>query len=139
MPMTNRDLFKLLPQVVYGMFGVTATLAPYIFWESSAIVPVIMTFWKGAVDSPATIWWARAFGTGMLTYALGPSFGVGEEGYFKQTLIFNLFSAIHFVMMILMTDGIVVEWMWWSYVPLFLFFACGSAYYLKVGSKTQMF
>ena len=37
--------------------------------------------------------------------------------------------------MLLTTEDVVVEWMWWCYVPLFVFFAAGSAYYLKKPKK----
>ena len=49
----------------------------------------------------------------------------------SQVLVFSLLGTINFVQMLLTTEDVVVEWMWWCYVPLFSFFAAGSAYYLK--------
>ena len=76
-----KDKFKLMPAIMYGFFGITAMLYPQMFWEDTEIMPVAMTFWTGSA-SVATIWWARAFGTGLFTVAMGPFIGMNEAAYF---------------------------------------------------------
>ena len=53
----------------------------------------------------------------------------------SQILVFSLLAIINFVHMLLTTEGVVVEWMWWCYVPIFSLWAGGSAYYLKKPKK----
>lgn len=160
MPMISKDKFKLMPSFMYAFFGVCLMIAPQIFWEASAPIPVVLTFWKGSLDSPATTWWARAFGTAVFSIAMGPFLGMNDEGFFKQVgrhrpltdwrrlpsppphlsahlqvALFATLGVISFLHMILTTEDVVVEWMWWCYMPVFASFAAGSAYFLKPAKK----
>ena len=83
MPMLSKATFKLLPSFMYGFFGITAMIAPFVFFEDTEIVPVALTFWKGSL-TPVSTWWARAFGTGLFSIAMGPFIGMTSEAYFKQ-------------------------------------------------------
>ena len=39
--------------------------------------------------------------------------------------------------MILTTEGVIVEWMWWAYIPIFLAFAVGSFYFLQADHRIK--
>ena len=67
--------------------------------------------------------------------AAGASCGHAARLAPSQLLIFATLNTIQFVHTLLTTEGLVVEWMWWAYVPLFASFALGSAYFLKKDGK----
>jgi len=138
-PGPNVDMFKIFLQLFFGFFGLVAMTYPYLFYEDTAIVPVVMTFWKGALDSPGEVWWARAFGCVVVTISLGPNLGVSTEGFLKQAIISNLLNIVNFTSMVFTSDGVVVEWMFLSYVPVFVALAVASAYFLKEDGKLQPF
>eukprot|EP00966_Prymnesium_polylepis_P167131 3863399-Prymnesium_polylepis.1 len=72
--MSLEDKFILVCQIYFGLIGGTFSLAPWLLWEDSAIVPVVMTIWTGSL-TPQTEWFARAFGVALVLLILGPQFG----------------------------------------------------------------
>lgn len=51
MAMAYSDMFKIFVQLFFGFFGVVAMTYPYLFWEETALVPIVMTFWKGGFSA----------------------------------------------------------------------------------------
>ena len=92
--MSNEDKFKVFLQLYYGFFAVSLLAYPAMFFEETALVPTVMTFWYG---SPATVtsWFARSMGNLMAIISIGPNLGVPTTAFFKQQAPLHGWPATH--------------------------------------------
>ena len=65
MAKSSQDTFILFSQLLLGVFALTLLVYPHAFWEDTALVPVVITFWKGS-GVEQTFWVCRELGCMLL-------------------------------------------------------------------------
>merc|ERR1712072_1385594 len=100
----------------FGMYGVTMTTNPDLFWSEKGIMmmPYVKAF-GAATTLPG--FFARMTGLGFIVMVLGKHFGASDKTFSKQAVAFHVLSTKWFFGLATMTVGrrqpaIVTPWVW---------------------------
>jgi len=110
------ELYAKAMNVYFGMYGVTMTTNPDLFWSEKGIM--MMPYVK-AVGAATTLpgFFARMTGLGFILMVLGKHFGTSDRTFSKQAVAFHALSTKFFYDVATLTVGkrqpvLFTPWVW---------------------------